>query len=108
ILPHLPRLKRLYVWPRSEAEIRSISECANLEFLALFQLSSDEGLEHLASMVNLRELTLSEASSLVSLTAGGLAHLNHLPNLESLDVTAPIIDKELAQLTGLSHLRTIS
>jgi hypothetical protein len=108
ILPRLPRLKELYVWPRSEAEIRSISECANLEVLNLFGLVSDEGLEHLAQMGNLRELTLTEASSLVSLTSRGLAHLNHLANLESLDVTAPIGDNDLAQLTGLSRLRTIS
>lgn len=103
---HLPKLTHLDVPAATDATMKGLGRLTGLTTLLLWgDELSDDSLEELKPLENLRYLSLSARGA----SDAGVAALGHLRRLEWLSVGGErLTDDGLKPLAGLTHLRTLS
>ena len=112
-LPKMGHLRSLMIeWesPFTDACVRYVSQCHNLEELTIGNGDiSDDGMAELAKLTSLRDLRIESDS--LRLTSAGVAHLAKLTSLRKLSLTFQckdaITDKAVAALAPLRNLEVL-
>ena len=122
------KLRGLYVYSDGTVQIDTLSQFTNLETLQFFAETSDDDLSSLASLTELKDLTLSSESiqgnlndlgQLINLTTlnifytdgltGGIEELSGLTSLTSLALeSCEGITGDISELASLIHLESLS
>ncbi len=105
LVPELSQLKELYL-ARSQITdngLQHVKELTNLRLLVLPSATTDLGLAKLEQLPNLRELMLVDTQ----VTDSGLKHLSGISSLERLALPQQTTDAGLAHLTELPNLETL-
>ena len=90
----------------SDRAIASLHHLTGLEELHLFESTTDDSLQKLAGLANLRELSVEDGSLV---TNAGLVSLARLPKLEVIRFEGfKVTDDGLASLTRISGLRSLN
>jgi Leucine Rich repeat len=97
---------KLYVRQFTDEKLEHLEALSQLRWLDLMETEvTDFGLEHLKGMTKLHTLNLAGAN----VTDAGLAHIRGLSQLESLDLDrTKVTDAGLQRIRGLTQLHTLS